>query len=116
MRKGIPFSNVAGAKHWPYILYWLAGPATAVGMADVLFWSRHWGHPVPNPNLIFALILVVAAYMGGSTSGLITALIALLFTAYDWALPGHPLTYAPENLRVPPVGVRNFHRELSRCA
>ena len=99
MQKGVASSSLAADPRWPFWVHSLTGPATAVGMASLLFWSRHWGHPVPNPNLIFALILVVAAYMGGLTSGLVTALIALLFTAYDWAIPGRLLTYSPDNLR-----------------
>jgi MFS superfamily sulfate permease-like transporter len=75
------------------------GPAVALGLAVLLVMSRRWGFPIPNPLLIFALVLVFSAYLGGLVSGLATTVIALSFTAYDWAIPGHPLTYAPEPLR-----------------
>jgi hypothetical protein len=42
---------------------------------------------------------VAAAYLGGTASGLASAFIALVFTAFDWAVPGHFLSYTPDDLR-----------------
>jgi len=76
------------------------GPLASVGLVALLALAGRWpGYRIPNPNLLFAMVIVVAAYMGGIASGLASAAIAIAFTAYDWAIPGHPLNYAPENLQ-----------------
>ena len=75
------------------------GPAAALGLAALLFLAGiTGGHRVPNPNLLFALILVFGSYLEGLGSGLAAAAIALAFTAWDWSIPGHPLAYTHENL------------------
>jgi|GEM_PF-4780668 len=76
------------------------GPGLSLGLAILLLLlNRQYKDPIPNPNLIFGLILVFSSYMGGLASGLVAAIIAIAFTVYAWAIPGHPLTYSPENLR-----------------
>ena len=77
----------------------LIGPLAAVALALLLLLGSRWAHRIPNPNLLFALVLVVSAYLGGRVSGLATATIAIAFTAYDWAIPGHLFAYTPENLQ-----------------
>jgi len=99
MRTGLRATDRIQAPRMPMKFDVWAGPFAASGLAVLLLITRNLGFPIPNPNLIFALILVVAAYMGGLTSGLVTALIALLFTAFDWAIPGHLLAYSQENMR-----------------
>jgi len=82
------------SRHRPWI-----GTAAALGLAALLLLAgRLGGHPIPNPNLLFALVLVFAAYLEGRGSGLAAAAIALAFTAWDWSIPGHPLAYTHENL------------------
>ena len=76
------------------------GPMAAVGLAGLLLLIRLWeGYRVANPNILFALIIVVAAYLGGMASGLTSAAIALIFSAFDWAIPGHPWSYTAENFQ-----------------
>jgi len=76
------------------------GPAASLGLAALLVLIRRWtGYSVPNPNLLFGMIIVLAAYLGGLGSGLASAGIAIAFTAWDWAIPGHPFRFTPENLQ-----------------
>jgi len=70
------------------------------GLALVLFFAKRWGwYQIPNPPMLFAIVIVFASYMGGTFSGITSAVIAITFTASDWTSPSHPWPFPPENLQ-----------------
>jgi len=53
---------------------------------------------IPNPPAILVLIVVFSAFIGGLPSGLVTAVIAWLYFAFFFSIPGQPFHYTGENL------------------
>nr|WP_320133949.1 DUF4118 domain-containing protein [uncultured Holophaga sp.] len=74
---------------------WSWGCAVLLVVGLMLLRTRHI--TIPNPNLLFALLVVWSAFEGGLLPGLGSALIALLFSLWDWSVPGHPFTYTPQD-------------------
>ncbi|MEK7326501.1 MAG: ATP-binding protein [Chloroflexota bacterium] len=77
----------------------MIGPATTVLVAAVTEILSGTTFRVPNPPAFLLLSLVFAAFTGGLGSGLISAAVAWLYTAYFFSLPGQPFQYADEILR-----------------
>lgn len=77
----------------------MIGPAATVLVAVVTSMLSGTTFRVPNPPALLLLSLVFAAFSGGLGSGLISAALAWLYTAYFFSLPGQPFQYADENLR-----------------
>jgi diguanylate cyclase (GGDEF)-like protein/PAS domain S-box-containing protein len=78
---------------WRYI----SGPllvVIAIACIDIL---ARTGFKIPNPPAIFLLIVAFSAFYGGTGSGLISAVLAWLYTAYYFSIPGQPFQYAGEN-------------------
>lgn len=56
---------------------------------------------VPNPVPLILLALVYAVFAGGDWDAVVGAALTVAFAAYFFSLPGHPLTYTPnDRLRV----------------
>jgi diguanylate cyclase (GGDEF)-like protein/PAS domain S-box-containing protein len=75
----------------------LLGPlvtvATVVGIAIV----NRYVMPVANPGAIFYLAVVFAAYIGGTTAGLVSAAITFGYAVLHFSAPGHLLQVRPED-------------------
>ena len=56
-------------------------------------------HKILNPNLIFALAVVYSAYRWGMFAGLLTSIIAILYTAVDWSVTAHMFWYTRESMQ-----------------
>jgi diguanylate cyclase (GGDEF)-like protein/PAS domain S-box-containing protein len=75
----------------------ISGPllaVVAIACIDILARS---GFKIPNPPAILLLIVAFSAFYGGTGSGLISAVLAWLYTAYHFSIPGQPFQYAGEN-------------------
>lgn len=74
------------------------GPlVTAATVVGIYFCDRHL-FTVPNPGAISFVAVVFAAYIGGVTSGLLSAAISLGYAAVHFSVPGSILQYHPDNL------------------
>ena len=71
-----------------------SGVLASLALVGLLLLLARLGFRVQNPNLLFALALVLAAYLGGLPAGLSSAAIAIAYTLVDWSTPGHLFTYA----------------------
>lgn len=76
-----------------------SGVLASLALVGLLLLLARLGFRVQNPNLLFALALVLAAYLGGLPAGLSSAAIAIAYTLVDWSTPGHLFTYAPATLQ-----------------
>ena len=50
---------------------------------------------IQNPAPIFLIAVTFAGYVGGLRPALVSAALAIAFSAYYFALPGQPFTYSP---------------------
>jgi diguanylate cyclase (GGDEF)-like protein/PAS domain S-box-containing protein len=78
---------------WRYI----SGPllvVIAIACIDIL---ARTGFKIPNPPAILLLIVAFSAFHGGTRSGLISSVLAWLYFAYYFSIPGQPFQYAGEN-------------------
>jgi two-component system, sensor histidine kinase and response regulator len=80
---------------WPHI----GGPLLALGAAVAIELLSRGPFRIPNPPAVLLLTVVFSAFMGGLGSGIIAALIAWLYIAHFFSVPGHPLQYTAEDLR-----------------
>jgi diguanylate cyclase (GGDEF)-like protein len=55
---------------------------------------------VVNPTPLILLLVVLAAFLGGARSGLISAAIAWLYSLYYFSMPGQPFHYDNNGLRL----------------
>jgi PAS domain S-box-containing protein len=78
----------------------LGGPLLTVGalVAIELLWGT--ALRIPNPPAILLLTTVYSAFSGGRRAGLISAIITCVYLAYVFSVPGQPLRYTDENLRL----------------
>jgi len=79
------------------VLRKVAGPASALGLVLLLLLFEHIGVRIPNPVLLFALSIVLSAFLGGIPIGLASVAITFAFTAVYWSIPGRPFRYAPQD-------------------
>jgi diguanylate cyclase (GGDEF)-like protein/PAS domain S-box-containing protein len=66
----------------------------AIAIIDIL---ARTGFKIPNPPAILLLIVAFSAFYGGTRSGLISSVMAWLYFAYYFSIPGQPFQYAGEN-------------------
>ncbi len=78
---------------WPNLI----GPLLAVVAMAVIEILKLKGFRIPNPPAILLLIVAFSAFYGGLRSGLACSLIAWLYFAYHFSIPGQPFQYAGEN-------------------
>ena len=69
--------------------------ALAVGLCELLSAQVF---QIPNPPAILLIAVVFAAYYGGLTAGVASAMIAWLYVAYFFSLHGAPFRYAGNDL------------------
>jgi K+-sensing histidine kinase KdpD len=74
------------------------GPALTLALAAALVVLQALGLKVPNPALIFTLIIVLSAFLGGTLAGLVSAAAAFAFSLWSWSVPGHAFEYQPLDL------------------
>ena len=75
----------------------ISGPllaAVAIVLMEIL---ARTGFRIPNSPAILLLIVAFSAFYGGTRSGLIGSVIAWLYFAYHFSIPGQPFQYAGEN-------------------
>jgi diguanylate cyclase (GGDEF)-like protein len=80
--------------NWRRIIGPLATIAAAIG---IFLLYRYWAQP-PIAAPIFLWAIVLSAYYGGVTSGLVSTAIAIAFGVYYLSEPGAPFTFEPTNL------------------
>lgn len=78
---------------WPNLI----GPLLAVIAMAMIEILKLKGFRIPNPPAILLLIVAFSAFYGGLRSGLACSLIAWLYFAYHFSIPGQPFQYAGEN-------------------
>jgi K+-sensing histidine kinase KdpD len=62
-----------------------------------LYISKSSSFRILNPNLLFVLAVVWAAFKGGMVSGILSAVIAITYTLIDWSVPAHYFVYTTDN-------------------
>ncbi|MEW6332425.1 MAG: EAL domain-containing protein [Pseudomonadota bacterium] len=75
----------------------VCGPLLAVLAIVVIDVLARTGLKIPNPPAILLLIVAFSAFYGGTGSGLVSAMLAWMYTAYHFSIPGQPFQYAGEN-------------------
>lgn len=75
----------------------ISGPLLAVVAIVLMEILARTGFRIPNPPAILLLIVAFSAFHGGTRSGLISSVIAWLYFAYHFSIPGQPFQYAGEN-------------------
>ena len=63
----------------------LAGPLLTVVVAVALFFLSRHGVQVYNPALLFVVVIVLAAYLGGHASGLASVGLTLVYVLLTWS-------------------------------
>jgi len=75
----------------------ISGPLLVVIAIACIYLLAHTGFKIPNPPAILLLIVAFSAFYGGTASGLVTAVLAWMYTAYHFSIPGQPFQYAGDN-------------------
>lgn len=75
------------------------GPTLTVTLALLLLLFERGGFKIPNPVLLFALTIVVSAFLGGVRSGLIAVAVTFAFTLWSWSRPGQLFSYQAQDLQ-----------------
>jgi diguanylate cyclase (GGDEF)-like protein len=76
----------------------VAGPLITLALAGLVLLSDHYLISVPNPGAVSLLAVAFSAYLGGITSGLVSAAISLGLAAVLFSAPGALFHYTPDNL------------------
>jgi diguanylate cyclase (GGDEF)-like protein len=76
----------------------IIGPAVTLALAGLILLSDQYLFPVPNPGAISFLAVAFSAYLGGITSGLISAAISFGLATVLLSAPGALFLYAPDNV------------------
>jgi signal transduction histidine kinase len=71
------------------------GPIVAVAVAGVAYTLARLSIPIPDPALIFVLVVVIIATVDGSRSGLISGLILVAYASYADSSAGRWFAYTP---------------------
>ena len=75
----------------------IIGPALTLALAGLMLLSDRYLFQVPNPGAIAFLAIAFSAYLGGITSGLISAMISFGTTAVLLSAPGTLFLYTPDD-------------------
>ncbi|GAB4507503.1 MAG: hypothetical protein Tsb0026_03230 [Sulfuricaulis sp.] len=75
----------------------ISGPLLAVAAIALMEILAHTGFRIPNPPAILLLIVAFSAFYGGTYSGLVSSVLAWVYFAYHFSVPGQPFHYAGEN-------------------
>jgi signal transduction histidine kinase/FixJ family two-component response regulator len=75
-----------------------AGPALVLFLAAVMALLSSRGVIVPNPVLFFSLAIVLAAFIGGYASGVLSVVLSFAFVLVYWSRPSHLFSYDNANL------------------
>jgi diguanylate cyclase (GGDEF)-like protein/PAS domain S-box-containing protein len=75
----------------------ISGPLLAVVAIACIDILARTGFKIPNPPAILLLIVAFSAFYGGTGSGLISSVLACMYTAYYSSIPDQPFQYAGEN-------------------
>jgi two-component system cell cycle sensor histidine kinase/response regulator CckA len=76
-----------------------AGPLATIAVLAVIELLAGSSLRITNPPALFVLAIVLAAFIGGVASGLISAAIGWAYTAYFFSDAGAPFQYVDANLR-----------------
>src|SRR5262245_42453432 len=74
------------------------GPLVTLATVAGIYFCDRYLFTVPNPGAISFVAVVFAAYIGGVTSGLVSALISLGYAALHFSAPDHILQFKPDDL------------------
>lgn len=75
----------------------IIGPLAVVVVIALIETLKLSGFRIPNPPAILLLIVAFSAYYGGMRSGLACSLLAWLYFAYHFSIPGQPFQYEGED-------------------
>lgn len=75
----------------------ISGPLLTVIAVVFMEILARAGFGIPNPPAVLLLIVAFSAFHGGTRSGLISSILAWLYFAYYFSIPGQPFQYASEN-------------------
>ena len=81
----------------PNVWRYLSGPLLAVSAVAFIEILLRVGFKIPNPPAILLLIVAFSAFYGGMASGMVSAVMAWLYFAYFFSIPGQLFHYAGEN-------------------
>jgi diguanylate cyclase (GGDEF)-like protein len=76
----------------------IIGPVVMLALAGLILLSDRYLFRVPNPGAISFLVVAYSAYLGGITSGLISAAISFGLAAVLLSAPGALFLYSPDNV------------------
>ncbi len=76
----------------------LVGPLLTLAGAAGLELLRGLRLPVPEPAVLVLLFSAYSAYLGGTTSGLVSSLVAVAYAGWALSQPGTPFRYGSEDL------------------
>ena len=76
----------------------IIGPAVTLALAGLMLLSDWYLFRVPNPGAISFLAIAFSAYLGGITSGLVSAMISFGLTAILLSAPGTLFLYTPDDV------------------
>jgi len=75
-----------------------AGPIITLVTACVLELLKQNDVAVPNPGVPLTLTIVLSFFVSGSVPGFVSAVLAWLYYAYYFSLPGRPFQFTEDNL------------------
>jgi two-component system cell cycle sensor histidine kinase/response regulator CckA len=78
---------------------WAGGPTLTVALAVLIELLRGTSFAVTNPPSLLVIGIVLTAFAGGVTAGVISAAIAWLYTAFFFSAPDQLFQFSMENVR-----------------
>jgi len=75
----------------------ISGPLLAVIAIASIEILKLAGFRIPNPPAILLLVVAFSAFYGGTRSGLVSSVLAWIYFAFHFSIPGQPFHYAGEN-------------------
>jgi diguanylate cyclase (GGDEF)-like protein len=76
--------------------FWTGPLLTLIALGGIAWTNRYGFALAPLP--VYTLTIVYAAYVGGMPAGMVSALIAIVYTALFFSKPGLPFQYKPDDL------------------
>ena len=74
------------------------GPLLTLTTVVVFELFTHTTYSIPNPPAVLLILVVFSAFHGGLRHGLLSAVIAWLYFAWFFSIPGEPFHYTHDNL------------------